>query len=122
MKITTLINTGILTLLLAGCNDNDFKSRTITIEGHKLELSGSKIVGQIGNNTDSCKVDTYKSDKQGDEKVWSEYIVYKCGEHDFIRFDFKYPVTGAEPMPVRVGSANNRFMEPKYFTWADVKM
>jgi hypothetical protein len=36
MKITTLINTGILTLLFAGCNDNDFKSRTITIEGRKL--------------------------------------------------------------------------------------
>ncbi|MDU1026363.1 MAG: hypothetical protein E7A38_12400 [Leclercia adecarboxylata] len=122
MKITALLNAGILTLLLAGCNDNDFKSRTITIEGLKLELSGSKLVGKAGNKSETCDVDTYKSDREGDEKVWSEYIIYKCGERSFIRVDFKYPVTSAEPMPIRSGSTNNRFMEPKYFTWADVKM
>ncbi|MEB6379424.1 hypothetical protein MXM41_10860 [Leclercia adecarboxylata] len=122
MKITNLLNAGILTLLLVGCNDNDFKSRTITIEGTKLELTGSKLVGKAGNKSDTCDVDTYKSDREGDEKVWSEYIIYKCGEHNFIRVDFKYPVTSPEPMPIRVGSTNNRFLEPKYFTWTDVKM
>lgn len=122
MKTTTLFNVGILTLLLAGCNDNDFKSRSLTIEGAKLELSASKLFAKIGNESDTCDVDTYKSDREGDEKVWSEYIIYKCNEHSFVRVDFKYPVTSAEPMTIRSGSTNNRFAEPKYFTWVDVKM
>jgi hypothetical protein len=36
-----------LTLLIVGCNDNGFKSRTITIEGHKLELSANKFAGGL---------------------------------------------------------------------------
>ena len=36
MKIIHALKIGMLTLLIVGCNDNGFKSRTITIEGHKL--------------------------------------------------------------------------------------
>ncbi|BBV47550.1 hypothetical protein STN0717CIT72_06350 [Citrobacter portucalensis] len=122
MKIIHALKIGMLTLLIVGCNDNGFKSRTITIEGHKLELSANKFAGGVEDNNKTCDVDTYKSDREGDEKIWSEYIIYKCGERLFFRFDFKYPVTSSEPMPMRFGSANNRFQEPKLFTWNDVKM
>lgn len=45
MKIIYALKIGMLTLLIVGCNDNGFKSRTITIEGHKLELSANKFAG-----------------------------------------------------------------------------
>jgi hypothetical protein len=47
MKIIHALKIGMLTLLIVGCNDNGFKSRTITIEGHKLELSANKFAGGL---------------------------------------------------------------------------
>ena len=63
MKIIHALKIGMLTLLIVGCNDNGFKSRTITIEGHKLELSANKFAGGFKDKNKTCDVDTYKSDR-----------------------------------------------------------